>query len=168
MKEIVHICSGPARSLTSTGEYSEERRSCRFAAIVIIFSCFAHRAHVANDWRWHGRSVTIWFALFILFILVPTKSVWMLPVCSAVADGNVNLSRVGRELARCKHSGYLPLLRTISNKSRRRRYHVTWALCLGPSLLLSISASLPLSVSAILLWHSRCRYLTLVLTLYVY
>ena len=94
-------------------------------------------------------------------------SIWMLPVCSVDTYGNVSLWRVGcerGELARCKYSGYLPLLRTMSNKSRRRRYHIA-ALYLSPSPIIPFSASVAVHW---FLRHSRLRYLTLVLTLYIY
>ena len=78
---------------------------------------------------------------------------------------NVCLWRLGRELTRRKYSGYLPLLlRAMSNKSRRGRYHVI-AMCLRPSPIISFFASV--SVPWIL-GHSRLRHLRLVLTLYIY
>ena len=169
MKEVVH--KSGRRDLTST-EHSEERRLVWFVLTVVILRYASFTTHGAYiDWSyshtWHhwGNTIVGWLR-FVLFILLrifvsgadTSDSVRMLCVCSIDSDGNVSWWRVGRELARCDR-GHLPLLRTISNKSRRGRYHVI-ALCLRPSPIIPVFASVYIPFL-----RSRCRYLTLMLAL---
>ncbi len=176
--------SGREGGLTSTCKDSDENRRFRLfvvamlsMALTLVVLCntdFASScAHIAYGDRCrpacghHRRCPTVWL-LLILELLVLLRvfvasadaciGVWMLATSPLIAaNGYVDLSccRVGCHLPRRQSRRNLPLLRSMSYKGRRRRYHIPW-LSLRASPIIAIFTSIGVSIVFVLYSCEHC------------